>query len=134
MGGLRPSYLKLTIMGEGAVKIFLRDMTVTYFIVMTACMMAGIAIFIIRRIIMNLRATIKPTLKQRKNLRIITILRTVIGIILIPFVIAYFPEISEFLFGIEGGTEIAPISALGSGMGIDRLIDQALTKGGTKKV
>lgn len=83
---------------------------------------------------MNLRATIKPTLKQRKNLRIITILRTVIGIILIPFVIAYFPEISEFLFGIEGGTEIAPISALGSGMGIDRLIDQALTKGGTKKV
>lgn len=121
-------------MEDEAVKIFLRDMTVTYFLVMTACMIAGIVVFILRRWIRNLKATVKPTLKERKKLRIITVLRTVIGIILTPFVIAYFPEISEFLFSMEGGTEIAPISALGSGMGIDRIIDQALTKAGTKKV
>lgn len=102
-------------------------MTLPYFYTMLGCLCAGILIFILRRWILNIRSTVRLNREEKKKQRLIAAIRTVIGIILAPFIILFFPEITQILLGVEEGIPIAPISALGSGMGIDRMIDAALS-------
>ncbi len=113
-------------MEDEVVKIFLRDMPVPYFLAMIGCMFAGILIFVLRRWILNIKSTVTRTKEEKRKKRLIAVIRTVIGILLMPFIVLFFPEISQVLLGVEDGVPIAPISALGSGMGIDRIIDAAL--------
>lgn len=114
-------------MVEQMSKIFLRDMEVAYFVLMTVCVVAGMLIFLFRQIIKSIRSP-EGTGKDRKKATKIAVLRILIGLIFIPFIVAYFPEISQPLLGVEEGILIAPVSALGSGMAIDRIIDQGLIK------
>ena len=107
------------------IKIFLREMEAAYFVAMTTCVVAGMLVFLFRQIIKSIRSP-EGTGQDRKKATKIAILRILIGLIFIPFIVAYFPEISQPLLGIEGGIPIAPVSALGSGMAIDRMIDQGI--------
>lgn len=128
-----PLFLNFLIMEDEVVKIFLRDMPVPYFLAMISCVFAGILIFILRRWILNIKSTVTRTKEEKRKQRLIAAIRTAIGIILMPFIVLFFPEISQVLLGVEGGIPIAPISALGSGMGIDRIIDAALSYKTKKK-
>ena len=112
-------------------------MTMPMFIAMSLCMLAGIVIFVFVRWIKNIKSLVTLSVKERKKKRKINILRTCIGLIFLPFVVAYFPEISEILlkivFGIDAGGPITPVSALMSGMGVDRMIDQVIIAKQKKK-
>jgi len=117
-------------MWQKVLEILLGEMTLPYFLAMYLCALGGMILFFIKDVRKGIRMDRGTPVKFNWAVMIrMSAFRIIAGLIALFFTVAYYPEITQLVFGAQEPVQINPISAFISGISVDRIIDVLLGYG-----
>lgn len=121
-----------SVMDQEVKEILLNGMEIPFFIAMLLMAFAGAIVFFLWEVIKAIKYDIRTPKKfDFKTMLKMSFLRFLIALIVIPFSVIYFGDISKFIFQLKDPLEVNGFAAFMMGMSIDRFIEAIV--GGSKE-